>query len=418
MKELLKIRKYVRARFNRGLPSGLIYFVTNICNLKCEHCFYWEQLNTPVRDLTLAELEKISRSLGWLNNLSITGGEPLIRKDLAEVIEIFYRNNELQFALIPTNGYFQEKTVLFLQNLQRLCPQLKVTLQISLDGTLKIHDQIRGVEGSFQKAVKTLEVLLASRADNPNIDIATNTVVNNKNYEDVLQLYRFLKDSFPGLHVGLSIYRGGGFGDQLTPPTQDEWRNIIALLREQEREEAKQELGLGALFHRMRTEYVNHINLGAIEGTISPFNCAAGDIIGVLDHNGDVKVCENHKPFGNVRDYGYDFKSLWNSPEAKAMRQMVKGCFCNHPCFLQSSTSYYVTNHATILAHAVSKQLTGAFIRTRKRPYRELQEEMSAAGAPPRSEIKDPSSEGGGPKLEAGEENSPINRGENFKILK
>ncbi len=380
MKGLEKISKFARARLNRGLPSSLIYFVTNVCNLKCEHCFYWKQLNTSVEDLTLEEIEKISRHLAWLNNLSLSGGEPFLRKDLAGILEIFYRNNSLQFSLIPTNGYFLDPTLTVLKKLRSLCPKLKLTIQVSLDGTREIHDRIRGVKGSFDKAFKSLEALREYQRNHAGLEVVTNTVVNNKNFEDVLELYRLLKERFRGMHVGLSLYRGGGFGDNLLPPTEPQWQQIIEILRQQERGEMKRSPALGNWYHRMRTDYLDYVNLRALHGEVSPWNCSAGDIIGVLDHNGDVKVCENYPPFGNVRDYNYDFEALWGSEKAQVMRRLVRECFCNHPCFLQASTSYYLSNQATILLYNLHKNLSLEFKKSsRKKHFLELQQAQSGS---------------------------------------
>ena len=56
-------------------PPFLVLFINSICNMKCAHCFYWTSLNQK-DDLTREELFELSRSLGQIENLNLSGGEP------------------------------------------------------------------------------------------------------------------------------------------------------------------------------------------------------------------------------------------------------------------------------------------------------------------------------------------------------
>ncbi len=56
--------------------------------MKCEHCFYWRQLNQP-DDLTFEELVKLSKELGRIENLNLSGGEPFLRPDFGAVCRQF-----------------------------------------------------------------------------------------------------------------------------------------------------------------------------------------------------------------------------------------------------------------------------------------------------------------------------------------
>ena len=69
----------------RHLPSPpfLILFINSICNQKCEHCFYWRNLNRK-DDLSYDEIFALSRSLGRIENLNLFGGEPFLRAESAK----------------------------------------------------------------------------------------------------------------------------------------------------------------------------------------------------------------------------------------------------------------------------------------------------------------------------------------------
>src|SRR5688500_19366188 len=74
-----------RAVHPGGLPVQLTFFVTSRCNAKCSHCFYGEQLNQPAeRELTLPEIARVARGLPRMLWVAFGGGEPFLRRDLAE----------------------------------------------------------------------------------------------------------------------------------------------------------------------------------------------------------------------------------------------------------------------------------------------------------------------------------------------
>src|SRR5687767_12784596 len=99
------VRWLRRAFFPAGLPIQLTFFVTSVCNAKCAHCFYGDQLNQPLeRELTLAEIDRIARGLPRQLWVAFGGGEPFLRRDLAEVAGVFFEHNEPRMLTVVTNG--------------------------------------------------------------------------------------------------------------------------------------------------------------------------------------------------------------------------------------------------------------------------------------------------------------------------
>ncbi len=75
-----------------GAPLHLIFFITNLCDFACQHCFLIAngELNNKSRQMmTLDEIEKIARSVPSLAALSLTGGEPFLRKDYTDIVRCF-----------------------------------------------------------------------------------------------------------------------------------------------------------------------------------------------------------------------------------------------------------------------------------------------------------------------------------------
>src|SRR6187549_1959223 len=70
----------------------VILFVTSRCNAFCRTCFYHEELNQP-GDLTFAQIETVSRTMPQITDLWLSGGEPTLRRDLSDIIDLFVTNN-------------------------------------------------------------------------------------------------------------------------------------------------------------------------------------------------------------------------------------------------------------------------------------------------------------------------------------
>src|SRR6266496_1180702 len=106
MNILKRIARHARLTMaSRGAPSPpfLVLFINSICNMKCDHCFYWTSLNKR-DDLTKDEIFALSRSLGKIENLNLSGGEPFLRKEFSEICRQFVRQNDARQIYVPTNG--------------------------------------------------------------------------------------------------------------------------------------------------------------------------------------------------------------------------------------------------------------------------------------------------------------------------
>ena len=74
-------------------------------------CFYAQEMDKKQPDLTFDEIKKISETAGQFNRLWISGGEPTLREDLPEILELFYKNNHIKDVNIPTNGLKPDRIV-------------------------------------------------------------------------------------------------------------------------------------------------------------------------------------------------------------------------------------------------------------------------------------------------------------------
>ena len=144
------IKSYLAFKLGKPLPTYAIYYCTPQCNLKCFFCNRWRIKDEDVDTAkSLAVIDKIVES--GIACMSFSGGEPLIRKDL-EILAEHARQKGLVLTL-NTNG-----TLLTKERAKKLSEYFE-SIAVSLDGFEETHDQIRGVKGTYKKAMKAIHLL-------------------------------------------------------------------------------------------------------------------------------------------------------------------------------------------------------------------------------------------------------------------
>jgi len=130
----------------------VILFVTSRCNAFCKTCFYHAELNHP-GDLTFAQLEKVSQTMPPITDLWLSGGEPTLRRDVSEIIDMFVNINGVKRVILPTNALIKSRVYEIVDRALRRHPDLDLYLNVALDGYEETHDRIRGVPGNWDKAL-------------------------------------------------------------------------------------------------------------------------------------------------------------------------------------------------------------------------------------------------------------------------
>ena len=143
-----------------NIPSYLILYVNNKCQLRCDMCFYWDSMQVPNTELTLNEIINISKGFPNLLQLTLTGGEPSLRKDLAKIPGIFAKYSNLAKCTIVTNGMLYKRIANYVEEMVTENKYVDFRIAVSVDGIGELHDNIRGVKGSYANLIKTLDLLL------------------------------------------------------------------------------------------------------------------------------------------------------------------------------------------------------------------------------------------------------------------
>jgi MoaA/NifB/PqqE/SkfB family radical SAM enzyme len=281
------------------------------------------------------------------HDLWISGGEPFLRKDLAEVIQLFYRNNHIRDVRIPTNGLPTSQTLHIVKEILETCPELHLEVDISIDGFGETHDRIRGVPGNFEKARVTMAELQALRCGWPNFTLYVNSVITQENQNEIVSLGEFFEHNADLDGHYFQIIRGDPKDPNLqrvdAQKLKQIYKDVIPLnlhyISKTPRKKSflqhltKAFWKAGYVFS-YGTQYENYTNR-----TKWKMPCTAGQTSIVIDYNGDVRVCELRKPIGNLRRHGMNFSRFWDSVERKreVRRVELDQCFCTHICFMYDS---------------------------------------------------------------------------------
>lgn len=330
-------------------PIYLIYYTTNKCNMRCKHCFYWEDINAKTDELSIEELDKTTKNMGNLLHLIISGGEPYLRQDIDQVVDVFVKNTKVGLISIPSNGYYTEKIIAKLKTILAKHPNLTVIQNISFDNIGKKHDEIRGVNGSYERATKTISELHLLKKEFSNLSIGAVLTFNKSNQANFKEIVKDIYEQQKPDNIAINLIRGHprekiNLGLDINKYRQAvEYRNSIY--------KSKGMSGhTNFRFSKITTAariLMNKEIIKTYEEKIFQSYCYAGELQGVLYSNGDVYPCELlSEKLGNVREYGYNFRKLWRDTKKQRVVEWIKDkkCFCTHECFINTNILFNVKN--------------------------------------------------------------------------
>jgi AdoMet-dependent heme synthase len=323
-----------RAPTEPGTPPFLILFINSTCNQTCEHCFYWRNLNRK-DDLTFEELAALSRDLGPIDNLNLSGGEPFLRKEFGEICRLFIRNNGVKQIYVPTNGSFPDRTFRAIEETLKEESLHLFAAELSLDGMAEYHNTFRGMKDAFARSMETYDALAELQKRDPRLRIHAISTATSANITEIQQLTKYLYERCPAMdHHNLAIIRGDRKNPSLEGPAMAQYKQLYAYVNSvwAPREEQRYGSVVEPMLQWAKTR--------TSEERRQIVQCKAGMLSGVVYSNGDVSVCETHAPIGNLRDK--TFRQIWSSPEAVTLRQSItaRECWCTNEVFLWPSIVY------------------------------------------------------------------------------
>jgi MoaA/NifB/PqqE/SkfB family radical SAM enzyme len=342
MRDLLK--RYAKLAVGKPFSPGLLnILVTSVCDMRCTHCFFTEQLEDGPRkklQMTTREIERISETLGGnLGVLVLAGGEPFTRKDLPEIARAFYTNNKLESVYITSNGQIQKRIFPDVTRILQECPRLNVTVALGIDGLKEQHDKIRQKPGSWDIVIDTARQLQAMKREYPRLDVQTCTCFMNSNQDTIFEWYDFVKYELKPDKVNFNYIRPPAADPKELEIDSVRYARLAATIDEDSRHGAIKNHYAGEIgfFKAALDIYMHGLIAKTQETQKAQLTCYAGTAGGVIYDEGTVSSCENLEPVGNLRNYDWNFQELWFSPAMQARRKKAAdGCFCTH-----ESNCYY-----------------------------------------------------------------------------
>lgn len=268
---------------------------TRECNLNCKHCYRdagekdREELTTEEGKDLLREISKVG-----FNIMVFSGGEPLIRRDIYELIE--FSSSLGMRSVLGTNGtLITERVALKLRSsgLSRV--------GISLDSLDKEkHDNFRQVKGSWNRAVKGMKNCLKA-----NLEFQIHTTVTERNYHEIEQITDFAVTVGATAHHIFFLVPAGRGKEIEDIMSREHYEKLLHRIIEKQKS-VKIELKPTCAPQFMRVASQKRLDMRFSKG------CIAGISYCCILPNGDVHPCPYFQlKVGNVRDK--KFNKIWNS---------------------------------------------------------------------------------------------------------
>jgi radical SAM protein with 4Fe4S-binding SPASM domain len=280
-------------------------------------CNIWQHPTEKSSEIKASDLTTLPK----LKFINLTGGEPFIREDLAEIVEECYKHTDR--IVISTSGGFEDRVIALAKRFP------KIGIRISIEGLSQKNDELRGRPGGFDKGLRTLLTLKQMGLK----DIGFGCTVSNNNSHDMLSLYQLSLSL--GMEFATASFHNSYYfhkDDNVVTNKEEVCANFKTLINWQLKEKHPKSW-FRAFFNMGLINY--------IEGGRRMLPCEAGSANFFIDPSGEVYPCNGlekkywKESMGNIHDA--DFMTIWNSEQAEKVRSMVRRCPKN--CWMVGTAS-------------------------------------------------------------------------------
>ncbi|HEY8518631.1 MAG TPA: radical SAM protein [Gammaproteobacteria bacterium] len=273
------------------------------CNSRCQMCYIWKHPTVQKEEITVETLAKLPDGF---DNLNISGGEPTLRTDLADIVDVVYP--KARITEISSNGLHAERLVPIIKRY----PNIKV--RFSLEGNELTNDAIRGEKNGFRTKLAGMRMLKEAGGT----DLGFAMVIQDENAEQLVWVYELaqkegLELSTSTLHNAWQFYKNDNyFYDRIKVARQVE-RLITAMLRTRS----------------VKNWFRAYLNLGLIEKILGHdrlIPCTAGRDFAFIDPWSDVWACNVRADLllGNLARQSWD--EIMQSEAAQVAARKVAAC--------------------------------------------------------------------------------------------
>lgn len=279
--EMLIINQARQNLYEKPVLNTLFLEVTSRCNARCEHCgsrcdgnMQGEEISAECLKNTLKEIAEHYDPYNIY--LNVTGGEPLMRTDLFDILE-YAVSLGYRWGMTSNGMLINEKMV------EKLEKAKMSTVSISIDGLRETHELFRKVPNCFDKILNAIRLM--QQSDVIKI-VQVTTVVNKKNIDQLEDLYQLL------LENGVKYWRvincdpiGRASDNSSILLDKEDYKVMFDFILKKQKEGKMLDITYGC----------SHYTGTDLELTLRNhyFYCLAGLTIGSILSNGDIFVCPN-----------------------------------------------------------------------------------------------------------------------------
>jgi MoaA/NifB/PqqE/SkfB family radical SAM enzyme len=242
----------------------------------------------------------------------------------------------VRHAGLPTNGLLPDRARDLTEQILTRCPGMRLEVNVSLDDLGERHDAVRGVAGSFDRALETMKKVGALRERFEHLYLNVETVAFSGNYTHIRELLDFVRGQLDVNGHYVEMLRGNPRDGRLDLPPLAEIRRIHRLVM-------KNHLRYHADPRKKRwppeLPYLRELyrwQERVLAGGQWPAPCPAVRDVAVIEPDGRVRGCELRGVLGDLRQNGYDLRAILESREGQAERDKIKAtrCSCTHCVFI------------------------------------------------------------------------------------
>jgi MoaA/NifB/PqqE/SkfB family radical SAM enzyme len=283
------------------------------CNAKCGMCYSWQNPSKASEEFNPEILEKIP---GGMQRLNITGGEPLLRKDLADIVRIL--DKKTKRLEISTNGYFSDRLV----EIAKEFPDIMV--RVSVEGLPELNDKLRGLEDGFDHSLRTILRL----KDLGVKDIGFAMTVSGENCRDLLDIYALVASM--DLELANAVVHNSFYFHKFDNEIANSEEVQAVMIKFIEQLLCSPRKNLKKRVKDWFRAYLNLGLLGHVQGQARPLPCGAGTDTFFVDPWGQILACNGSMEPMTMGDLKtQSFEEIWYGEKAKAMREQVGKCGLN-----------------------------------------------------------------------------------------